>query len=255
MRIEDLVAIFGTQGPQYGTNNMWDPPKRAKDLKASNARFFRWRDGRIESITVKDLPTDCGPLRSHNVGSVFVHKETNHLLVTDINAAAFDVIKYGCHGKWSRLYFHHKRVTKTDSRYYTELDFTGTKGLTAANISGRCMPQLIPSIYNDPRQDRVNAGLIGKLPLLFAIAAFSAPKQFLVDVLTKSVRPGEWRPHSHPLGRSKFRWPFLRFPTNISDEEYRGMVVNICYDPANKQGSTKASLSALENGDRGPFYT
>ena len=97
----------------------------------------------------------------------------------------------------------------------------------------------MPRVYNDPTRNRVNAGLIGKLPLLIAIAAFSAPRAHLIDVLTNCIRPSEWRPHAFPSGRN---------------EEYRGMVVSICYDLSNPEGSTKGSLEALENGDLGPFY-
>ena len=47
----------------------------------------------------------------------------------------------------------------------------------------------------------------------------------------------------------------LYFSADISGEEYRGMVISICYDSSNPEGSTTASLKALENGDLGPFYT
>ena len=208
----------------------------------------------MESVTVKELLKDGNRLTQHNVGSVFVHKETGHLLITNIHAATHDVSKDGCHRKWCRLYFHHKRVTSTERRYYTELDFTGTKPLTAAPMSPHTMPQLIPSVYNDARSGKVNAGLIGKLPLLIAIAAFSAPKDSLENVLTTRIRPRQWRSHMYESGRSKLRSPPLRFSTNVVDEEYRGMIVSICYDPSNSKGSTSKSLDALQDGDLGPFY-
>ena len=254
IRIEDLEAPFTIRGPQTGTHDYWDPPKSSKELKVSNTRFYRWKDGRITKIaSLADLYKDNKQaLRQHDIGSFFFQKETGHLLITNTHPAKFDESD---DKKWSRLLFNHKRVTLLGRNYYTELDFAGSKEETAAPMSNHCVPQLVPSVYNtDSHPNRVNAGLIGKLPLLIAIAAFSVKKEFLNNVLTTNIRPHKWISHSYESGRSKFRSPLFDFLTDVSDEKYRGMVISICYDPSNSEGSTDESLTAVENGELGPFY-
>ena len=238
VRIEDVVANFGDQGPNLDFNEAWDPPRKAKDLKASNARFFWWTDGSMKSITVEELLKHGKPVRQHNVGSVFNARLTDHLLITDIDAAAKDVSQEGCDRKWSRLYFHHMRVTPKESCYYTELGFMGMEAFSAAPLPACITPQLLPSACNDTRQDRINGGLVGKLPLLIALAVSSASREYLADVMTSCIRPGRWRPHKIPPGR---------------EEAYGGVVIHVCYHPSKPMGSTTDSLQALEKGNWGPF--
>lgn len=68
------------------------------------------------------------------------------------------------------------------------------------------MPQLLPSVYDCQTENpRAQAGLIGSLPLLIALAAFSAPPAALGTVLTSCLRPRSWRTHQYqyPAGRER----------------------------------------------------
>jgi hypothetical protein len=49
------------------------------------------------------------------------------------------------------------------------------------------------------QQAGLQAGLIGELPLLFALAAFSAPAEMITQVLTTCIQPGAWREHPYKL--------------------------------------------------------
>ena len=146
IRIEDLEAPFVIRGPQPDSHKYWDPLKSSKELKVSNARFYSWRDSKMTRITsLKDLlKSGKAPLRQYNIGSIFFQKETGHLLITNIHPAHFDESD---DKKWSRLTFNHKRVTPEEQRYYTELDFAGSKNETAAIMSHHYVPQLVPSVY------------------------------------------------------------------------------------------------------------
>ena len=147
----------------------------------------------------------------YNVASVFVQKETGHLLISNVDAGVKDVRESG-RNNWSRLFFNHQRISSTRPDYLTILDISGQQSLTAAPMSSHCVPRLIPKVYDASAPSaRDNAGVTGKLPLLIALAALSEPKHNVVDVLTRSLAPGRWRPHQYRLERSKFKSPFPRF--------------------------------------------
>ena len=70
---------------------------------------------------------------------------------------------------------------------------------------------LLPCVYdyqpisdNDghpTEQPPRSGGLVGKLPLLIGLAAFSAHPAELVSTLTQCIRPNRWISHSHQSGR------------------------------------------------------
>ena len=66
------------------------------------------------------------------------------------------------------------------------------------------MPQLLPKVYDlKTGPPRIQAGLVGSLPILLSLAAFSAPPPYLLGVFRNSLIPGAWRPHQYqyPAGR------------------------------------------------------
>ena len=199
-RVQELKALFETQGPQYTKQKFWDPPTTREEVQASNAIFFRWEDGIMQKIPTPQSADPTQRLVQRTVCSVFVQKETGHLLVSDVNAAGKDV-KSSKRGSWRRLFFNWEPVSSKSKKLYTDVQFGGEKDLTAAPMPGHCVPQLIPEVYNNPNLKKQNGGVIGDLSLLIALAVFSAPHQNLVSVLTTCLRPGKWRPHRLPSGR------------------------------------------------------
>ena len=135
-------------------------------------------------------------------------KKTKNLLVANYDASNLDARDTIC-GGWNRLLFHQERAHPKEPRYYTELDFSGPENVAAAPpLSQHYMPQLLPPTQYSSKTQRKDAGLIGQLPLLIAIAACSAPKRCLEEVLTTSIRPRQWRPHRQPSGRSNYAIAF-----------------------------------------------
>ena len=206
-RTQEMIAQFKDCGISYNQHNMWDPPKARKDVSVSHTCFFRWTDGTVEKI---DTPGGPGKLVLHNVSSVFVQKETGHLLVSDVDAKARDVSGSDS-GEWKRLLFTHKRLSKRGRDYYTALEFAGDQRLTAAPMSGHCVPQLMPPVYNNVQSGKENAGIIGELSLLIALAVLSAKKENTAAVLKKSIAPREWLKHSGESGRGQLRSQFIKF--------------------------------------------
>ena len=87
---------------------------------------------------------------------------------------------------------------------YSYVSANGDREHIAAPGSRHWMPQLLPRVYdNQNGSQRKQAGLVGSIPLLIALAAFSAPPATLIPVLTHCVQPQRWQPHQwqYPAGR------------------------------------------------------
>ncbi|KAI4221982.1 MAG: hypothetical protein L6R36_006497 [Xanthoria steineri] len=224
----------GTQGG----NKFWAPPdrKNAYVRRRDRARLFRWKGGRMTQITTESLDKEHPP---YGAATVFTQwRDTNHLLAVTFDAEEKNVGEE--YGGWKVLSFRH--IPLGPQGTYSEVDVAGDQQQLAAPGSRAWTPQLLPTIYDyDPNPNLpqpVSAGLIGNLPLLFALPAFSAEPYQLPYVLTNCMQPNEWRKHELPHGH----------------EPQRGMVVTVFLDPSNKDWSTKALLDEVHNGNHGPFY-
>ena len=101
--------------------------------------------------------------------------------------------------------------TSSSPPYYLKIDLDGMEGETAAPMSSHLVNQLLPRCYNytmyiDSEDCKIpptktSAGLIGDLPILIAMVAFSAPPSLLPIVLAEHVRMNQWIPHQWPTGR------------------------------------------------------
>lgn len=196
--------------------------------------------------------------RIYSAATVFTQNpDTPHLLTVPFDARVTH--PHLNNGGWQTLCFHHLRINATP-RTYSAVSATGDRQHIAAPGSPRWMPQLLPPVYDfQTGSPRTQAGLIGSIPLLIALAAFSAPPNVLVGVLTTCVRPRAWQPHQfqYPGGRKFDFWVFFRpsRPCSLNpDIPERGMVVTIFFDPSNPQGSNAAQLNRLQDGALGPFY-
>ena len=133
----------------------------------------------------------------HSAATVFTQNpDTPHLLVVPFDARRRDVLTYP--GAWRPLTFRHIPIQNTQHTYSAVLA-NGDQQHIAAGGSPRWMPQLLPRVYDDQsRSTRIQAGLIGSIPLLIALAAFSAPVSYLQSLLTTCVKPQQWQPHQYP---------------------------------------------------------
>lgn len=149
-----------------------------------------------------------GPATQQSAATIFSQKEaTDHLLAVDFNALLKDVVS--CDQGWRVISFDHVLQTNTNATY-SSINILGEEAHLAADGSPVWMGQLLPHVYNYQRttpggrpipSPTTSAGLIGSLPILVGLAAFSAPKDSLTAVLSSSVFPRAWRRHNQPTGR------------------------------------------------------
>ena len=162
----------------------------------------------MTDITTTGFSIKDQELSVHSVATVFSQwPDTDHLLAVDFDAEKKHVSEDP--GGWKALSFRHIPQPSTE-RVYSYIDEFGAEQRLAAPGSPHWMPQLVPTIFNyytnQEFQPEIpeSAGLIGRLPILFALAAFSAPSQYLSLILTRHLQPNRWVPHSYPPGRKLF---------------------------------------------------
>lgn len=131
--------------------------------------------------------------------------DTPHLLAVSFDAATINVSDQH---RWLPLSFQHVRVGHPDMTY-SSVQVVASQQHLAAPGARHWIPQLLPALYDYQRTDNqgrslstsvTSAGLIGSLPLLLALAAFSGPENQLDMILTQCMRRGAWVSHIHPRG-------------------------------------------------------
>ncbi|KAK0510532.1 hypothetical protein JMJ35_006964 [Cladonia borealis] len=242
VRIEPLSPDYGVHGQQirHSEPGDWLPPNRPNGLRdgQGHVSFLRWAGGRITTVPPNDqIRTTSLDGYVYTAATVFTQfPDIQRLLAVPFNARTRSV--YATYGRgWQAIRFNHNRVGDSNT-YLSYISHRGAERAIAAPGSPRWMPELLPVSYDcDHRHaSRNQGGLIGELPLLFALAAFSIePNQgFPVN----AMGPGRWYNHGQTTGR-------------IAE---RGMVVTIYTDPRNPHWSTPQLLDRLQNGEFGPFY-
>ena len=197
VRIESLEPNYQAQPIRHGPFNYWSPPTIRTGYTRTSRSLFRWRGGIMTRVSAH-VPLG----QSFSAATIFTQNpDTPHLLVVPFDAQVTHA--HENNGGWRPLVFHHFRIGNTQHTYSAVSAF-GDRQHIAAYGSPHWMPQLLPRVYDFQNgSSRIQAGLIGSIPLLIALAAFSAPPTALEGVLTTCVRPGVWRPHQYqyPAGR------------------------------------------------------
>ena len=205
VRIEPLSPNYGSNGQpkRHSGAGDWLPPNRPNGLtNGQGSLFLRWEDGRISTVPAND------PIRgvdldryTYRASTIFTqYPDTPHLLAVPFDARTRNVSQYG--RGWQHITFIHNRVGNSGNAYYSYISDQGAEQRIAAPALPQWIDQLLPSWYNcEPRHaTRIQAGLIGELSLLFALAAFSAPPTS-PGVLLSSMQPVKWMHHDLPTGR------------------------------------------------------
>ena len=198
--IDGLEPNYQAQTIQYGPDDYWVPPTIRTGYTKRFSSLFYWRGGIMTHIPVHEAAKDSMG-HSYSAATIFTRNpDTPHLLVVPFDARTRDVSQYP--GGWRPFTFRHIRIGNTQ-RTYSAVLADGDRQNIAARGSSHWMPQLLPSIYDKQSWSTRQAGLIGSLPLLIALAAFSAPASFLQSVLTLCLRLRRWNPHQYqyPAGR------------------------------------------------------
>ena len=199
--IDRLEPNCQEQPSQHGSHGYWVPPTIRTGYITRIRSLFHWTGGIMTHITAhEEVGHPLGEI--YSAATVFTqHPDTPHLLVVPFDVRRRNVA--GHPGGWRPLTFGHVRIANTQHTYSAVL-VNGDHQHIAAPGSPRWMPQLLPRVYDDQtRSTRIQAGLIGSIPLLIALAAFSAPTSFLSSVLTNCLRFQRWHPHQYqyPAGR------------------------------------------------------
>lgn len=167
------------------------PPTIRNAFSAGDLNLFRWSGGIIRQIR------ETSTLGAHfDSATVFSHRPyTGHLLAVELDAQEIDVANTD--QGWRELSFNHEPEGNS-GRTYSYVDVLGPEEKIAAP-SRHLIRQLLPPIYNCQQADPsiTNAGLIGSLPILLAMAAFTAAPDQLATVFTHCVQPGVWLNHQH----------------------------------------------------------
>lgn len=241
-KIEGLAPDYNVQPnrAQHHPLGFWAPPDNQNAYISTTPFYFLWYGGTV--TLVQNLPSI---LQRYGEATIFSQKnDSDHLLAVDFNARSRNV-SHAPGGGWKRLSFDHVQLTNGST--YSKINLFGCERHLAAPGSPHWVPQLLPREYDYQRtgpndhpiqSDTTSAGLIGSLPILLSLAAFSAPRDCLPAVLTQCIAPGAWRPHPMPTGRTS----------------ERGMIVAVYLDPNNPTYSNPSQLDMLRDGYSGPFY-
>ncbi|KAM6486875.1 hypothetical protein HDV62DRAFT_232900 [Trichoderma sp. SZMC 28011] len=109
------------------------------------------------------------------------------------------------------------------------------------------MPSLVPTTYSNPYNPGPSNGLAGELPIILGLMAFSESKDvegaldriFLGDGVHRGKwRDGQWHRTEAPRGYAR-----------SANDDPRGFLITVLYDPENPDYSNEISLKAMERDE------
>ena len=206
-RVDSLLPNFDAEPYRATQQGTWDPPNKSHLYTRKNGDLYRWLGGRVQLVPPDDRVKGIKALTKFGAATVFT---TNpNLLAVNFDAGEAHVCS---NGGWRPLSFkHYGSSAESPKRYLSFVDPEALHPRMPAPGAAHWTPQLIPHVYNWQEQSnsqglpsappRINDGLVGKLPVLIAIAVFSAPSRKMNDVLTNHIWPNQWRLHNYASGR------------------------------------------------------
>lgn len=167
----------------------------------------------------------------HTVATIFTQNpDTPHFLAVMINATEMNVRDQNV--SWKTLSFSHRLVNQNSPGTYSSINVFGEQQHIAAPGNPNWLPQLLPEVYNyqapngpQAHPAATSAGLIGSIPILLALAAFSAPLSSLKSTLTQNIQPRAWLPHTQGTGR---RLQGFRCLTSANHQKFKNTEVWWC---------------------------
>jgi hypothetical protein len=177
---------------------LWFPPVYANQFSRRAGNLYRWLgDGDAELVEDDERPEK---LERFQVASVFFQARQDNFLAVLKDCTKKDIGNEP-HG-WCQISFHHQ------PGLMSMVDIGGDRFMLAAPANGcSWMPQVLPEVYNyDTRNPRLGkppgppGGLCGRLSLLIAMAAFSAPVTHAETVVSQYFRGNTWTRHPFEIG-------------------------------------------------------
>ena len=207
-KVEEIRPNFENQPPRRRDDprGFFNPPDRHDAYDTRSVSFFRYRGGIFGEVDQNDPVHGVQLTQIYDTATIFSQAfRTDHLLTVPFDARTRNVSE--TQHDWRCLGFDYQPASSGGT--YALLAFIGAEECLPADVTG--WEELIPQPYryqetndsgNPELSETTCAGLIGKLPLLVALAAFSACPDQLRASLTRTRSPaGRWVPHNHHTGR------------------------------------------------------
>lgn len=183
------------------------PPTLRNAYQSEAATWYRWVGGRVR-VTNHESARLANP-EIFDAATVFTQMpDTPHLLAVPFDAEIENVTGY--QAGWRRISFNYYPAHADPRSTYSYIENLGSERQIAGPGPAHIVGPLLPAVYdyhqmidgnNRPvPSEKDHSGLVGSLPILLALAAFSAPQGLLDQTLTRSVQPGTWAPHGFPGG-------------------------------------------------------
>ena len=184
----------------------WAPSHRSTNFISSCGTLYRWRNGRVQPVYLGDPALQFHPSLFRSATVFTQRPDTHHVLAVEYDVRTRSVSE--AEGGWQELGFSHS--APSNGYAYSYLQIAGDEPHVAASGNSAWMQEVLTSQYrfdqtNPPLSQSTRTGLIGRLPLILALVAFSCPAGDLDRVLQRSLRPGQWLPHRLPHGRKLLR--------------------------------------------------
>lgn len=266
-RLANVLLPGYTTGKWYEYND-WrvrevDGPNLARKVHYRTYSFYH-NEGAIwiyPSDATRHRVGECGDLENRRIRG-------RHVGLEDDDSSSDDDDSFDRHTEnWVPLRFS---AVAGDSTLTSKAT---TRGLGQRILFQRpdqtSLHELLPNQYLAPRQDWRAApgygGLVGELPILIALVAYSVPPHGVSTKLAECIRQG-YRPHGRRRGEGCKCKPSLlqRNVDHLAGTERRGLVVRVYYETTNQsQGGPSARalererslMGLIENGSCGKFVS
>ena len=211
-KIEEIIPNDQIQPPRRLNHQQgfFFPPNRSDALITRSECLLRYKDRVFREVVQNDhVRGQVNVMQHYRAATVFSQAtSTDHLLTVPFDARRSNVSERD--HDWKNLGFEYKFVPNVGTGTCASVEFIGENEDLPALVPG-AWERLIPQPYRYQRTDddgnpkpsgTTFAGLIGSLPLLVALAAFSACPGKLKTTLETSRSPeGRWVPHNYTTGR------------------------------------------------------
>ena len=202
---EQGVEPSGQQSERV-KNGRWFPPHKRHGIQdMGNPSYFRWTNGVVETMTWNEFRPLVHNRNPVDTATVFYSEDSFFAVNFD---ARRHHVRESLLGDWKDIGFHYVRLTTPAQppRLYAQLDYAPAHTHLPAHGSSRWIPDLFPPTYHFQANDAFmpnasNAGLIGRLPLIFSLVAFSCASEHVAHYTRHCVQRQRWAPHNRPHGR------------------------------------------------------
>ena len=174
----------------YDTSAHWSPPTMAAGqyLVPGTSQVYRWNANDTASVTPATLPP----------GATVYRQATMYHCAGRFWTVPYSALAQNVHDEfpcWRGLTFRHEpnSVSSVGCAY-------ADSRLATQRHNQTWLRQLLPEGYWPHYDNQQPGGLQGDLAIILALAAFSAPPQYIAQALDTSFKVGRWQQHNYGSG-------------------------------------------------------